>query len=74
MPDFHPAFLSGAREMNELLTAFSLLLVIEGVLPFLSPGIFRNVLIQMLQMDDRSMRISGLVSMVSGVVLLYLVK
>jgi hypothetical protein len=60
--------------MNELLTAFSLLLVIEGILPFLSPGTFRNILMQMLQMDDRSMRISGLVSMVSGVVLLYLVK
>ena len=60
--------------MNELLTAFSLLLVIEGVLPFLSPGTFRNILVQMLQMDDRSLRISGLVSMVSGVVLLYLVK
>ena len=60
--------------MNELLTAFSLLLVIEGILPFLSPGTFRNILMQMLQMDDRSLRISGLVSMVSGVVLLYLVK
>ena len=38
------------------------------------PDAMRKALAMMAQMDDRTMRISGLVSMVAGVVLLYLVK
>ncbi len=54
--------------------ATGLMLVIEGIIPFLKPEVMRNALAKMAQMDDRTMRISGLVSMVAGVVLLYLVK
>lgn len=54
--------------------ATALMLVIEGIIPFLKPDAMRKALAMMAQMDDRTMRISGLVSMVAGVVLLYLVK
>jgi hypothetical protein len=54
--------------------ATALMLVIEGIIPFLKPDAMRKALTMMAQMDDRTMRISGLVSMVAGVVLLYLVK
>lgn len=54
--------------------ATALMLVIEGIIPFLKPDAMRKALTMMAQMDDRAMRISGLVSMVAGVVLLYLVK
>lgn len=54
--------------------ATALMLVIEGVIPFLKPDAMRKALTRMAQMDDRAMRISGLASMVAGVVLLYLVK
>lgn len=60
--------------MNELLVALAMVMVIEGILPFLSPGSMRKYMNQMSQMDDRTLRITGLVSMVIGVVMLYLVK
>lgn len=60
--------------MDEFLAALALVMVIEGVLPFLSPGAMRKYMLQMLQMDDRTLRITGLVSMLVGLGLLYLVR
>ena len=48
--------------------------VLEGILPFLSPDSVRRLLLTMSQVDNRSLRISGLVSMLAGVGLLYLVR
>lgn len=59
---------------HDLLTALALLLVIEGILPFLNPAGLRKTLAVMSQMDDRTLRIAGLVSMVAGAVLLTLIK
>jgi len=59
---------------HDLLVAFALLLVLEGVWPFLSPDSLRRALQLMTEQDDRSLRITGLVSMVIGVVLLYVVN
>ena len=58
---------------HDLLAALALVMVIEGILPFLNPDAMRNVMRKMSDMDDRSLRISGLVSMALGVVMLYLV-
>lgn len=60
--------------MSDLWTAIALMLVVEGLLPSLSPGVFRRALVSMAQLDDRSLRVSGLASMVLGAVLLYLLK
>ena len=49
-------------------------LVIEGVLPFVSPPSLRRMLETVSQLDDRSLRITGLVSMILGVFMLYLVR
>ncbi|HQU14735.1 MAG: hypothetical protein B7Z66_04120 [Chromatiales bacterium 21-64-14] len=59
---------------HDLLTAFALMLVIEGILPFINPEALRRTLLQVAQLDARVLRIGALVSMVSGVVLLYLVR
>lgn len=59
--------------LNDLLAALALVLVVEGILPFLNPGALRRGLQSIGQMDDRSLRIVGLVSMLAGVALLYLV-
>ncbi|MEW7976034.1 MAG: DUF2065 domain-containing protein [Candidatus Sedimenticola endophacoides] len=59
---------------HEFLIALALLMVIEGVMPFLSPGGMRNMMLNLAQMDDRSLRTGGLVSMILGVVMLYLVN
>ncbi len=58
---------------NELWVALALLLVLEGIVPFLSPDALRRMLQVMATMDDRRMRIAGLISMLAGVGLLYLV-
>lgn len=63
-------------ELNwgDLLTALALVLVIEGIVPFVSPQSLRRMLETVSQLDDRSLRITGLVSMILGVAMLYLVR
>lgn len=58
---------------NELWIAVALMLVLEGIVPFLSPDTLRRMIVTMAQMDNRSMRIAGLLSMLAGLGLLYLV-
>ena len=59
---------------NDLLAAIALILVIEGVMPFLSPATVRRTMQQLTQLPDRVLRTIGLASMVCGVVLLYLIR
>ncbi len=56
---------------DELLAAFGLMLVLEGILPFLSPGVLRQTLLRMVQLEDRVLRLVGLASMVLGLLVLY---
>ena len=53
--------------------AIALVFIIEGMLPFISPGRWRNMLAMAEQMDDRVIRNIGLGSMLFGVFMLYLV-
>ncbi|SCZ49809.1 DUF2065 domain-containing protein [Thiohalomonas denitrificans] len=55
----------------DLGVAVSLVLVLEGLLPTLSPGYFRQLMVSVAQMDDRAIRVSGLISMILGAMLLY---
>lgn len=59
---------------HDLFAAIALILVIEGVLPFLNPAGLRNSLLMITRMDDRTLRIAGLVSMLVGVTLLYFIN
>lgn len=59
---------------HELLVALCLVLVVEGIFPFLSPGGWRKMLGTAMSMDDRSLRVMGLLSMLLGTVLLYWVN
>ena len=56
---------------QELLVAGCLVLVIEGVLPFIAPHKWRDMLANMLTLSDSTIRRIGLASMITGVVLLY---
>ena len=58
---------------NDLWVAMALMLVLEGIVPFLSPDALRRMLVTLMQMDNRRLRIAGLISMLAGVGLLYLV-
>ncbi|MBU2710902.1 DUF2065 domain-containing protein [Zooshikella harenae] len=57
---------------RELLVAFCLMLVIEGIIPFLYPHRWRELVAMLAQIDDKTLRIIGLVSMLTGTALLYL--
>lgn len=59
---------------TELLTAVGLVLVIEGLLPFLSPDTFRSAMRTVLSRNDNTLRIIGLCSMIVGVLLLTIVR
>ncbi len=56
-----------------LAVAIALVFIIEGLLPFISPGRWRKLLIVADQMEDKVIRNIGLGSMLFGVLLLYLV-
>ncbi|OQX36309.1 MAG: hypothetical protein B0D91_09265 [Oceanospirillales bacterium LUC14_002_19_P2] len=59
---------------HELIVAFCLLLVLEGIVPFLYPQRWRRLVEQLATVDDRTLRICGLISMLAGTLLLYLVR
>ena len=52
--------------------ALALVLVIEGLLPFLSPSGWRRMFQQVLQLQDGQLRFFGLCSIVAGLVVLWL--
>jgi uncharacterized protein YjeT (DUF2065 family) len=54
-----------------LLGALALMLVIEGLLPFLSPSTWRQVFERAVQMSDGQIRFIGLSSMLAGLVMLF---
>lgn len=54
-----------------LLGALALMLVIEGLLPFLSPSTWRHVFERAVQMSDGQIRFIGLSSMLAGLVMLF---
>jgi uncharacterized protein YjeT (DUF2065 family) len=56
--------------LNLLLLAFALMLVIEGLLPFLAPRIWRETFRRVTELSDGQIRFIGLSSMMVGVVLL----
>jgi len=55
-------------------SAIALLLVFEGIMPFLAPSRWRNMAALLAQIDDRSMRRMGLVSMLLGAGALYFIN
>lgn len=54
-------------------TAFALVLIIEGMTPFLSPSQLRRTLLLVLTQSDTTLRSLGLASMLIGLILLYLI-
>ncbi len=59
---------------NDLLVAVALVLVLEGIIPFIAPEKFRQALTQLSQLSDQALRIIGLVSMTFGIIFLYILR
>ena len=57
---------------STLLMAVALVLVIEGLLPFLAPNLWRETFRRILLLSDGQIRFFGLSSMLAGLLLLYI--
>lgn len=59
---------------TELWIALALVLVIEGLLPAMSPESYRRAMVSVSQLDRRAIRTMGMLSMIAGAILLYFLK
>ena len=55
---------------TSLFIAFALMLVLEGLVPFLAPGVWRETFRRLIQLTDGQIRFIGLTSMLVGIILL----
>jgi len=59
---------------HPVLAAFALVLVLEGIMPFLAPTQWKQMLQHISQMPDRQLRIMGAGMMVVGVILFKIIQ
>jgi uncharacterized protein len=59
---------------HDFWVAMALVFVIEGVFPFLAPNAMRRMMLDVARADNRTLRIVGLLSMIGGVGMLYLIN
>lgn len=59
---------------HNLGVAIALLLILEGIFPFINPGGMRRTLLAISQLPDQPLRFAGLTSMLLGLVLLYVIN
>ncbi len=58
---------------GEILTAIALVIVLEGLLPAISPKAYRRAVAQLAAATERSIRYTGLALMVAGALLLHFI-
>lgn len=58
----------------ELASAFALVFIIEGILPLISPKLWREIFTKMIEFNDGQLRTVGLFSMIMGLLILILVR
>lgn len=59
---------------SDLFTAFALVLVLEGIMPFAIPDAWRRIMTQAAEMDRGQLRAAGAAMMLLGLILLYLIR
>ncbi len=55
---------------HELLRALALIMVIEGLIPFLAPHRFRAALLRLMALDERVLRTVGFAAVLIGLLIL----
>lgn len=56
------------------LLGLAMMLIVEGVIPFVSPGLWRETFRKLLTLKDGQLRFVGMTAMLSGIILLYWIK
>ena len=67
-------YFSVAEMWQDILTAFALYLIIEGMIPFVGPDFFRKTVAKMAELDDNHLRATGLTIMATGLIMLFVVR
>ncbi|TQV86958.1 DUF2065 domain-containing protein [Aliikangiella coralliicola] len=60
--------------MSDLWAAIAIALILEGMMPFLSPRVWKETLTKFLRLPDERVRGFGFIAMLGGVLLLFLVR
>ena len=60
--------------MELWVSALALMLILEGILPFTVPKMWRETFRRIIELNDGQLRFAGLASMLCGLVLLFLVQ
>lgn len=60
--------------MEFVIVVLGVVMIVEGIPWFLSPGGYKRLLLQVLPLGDAMLRAFGLVMMLSGLLIVYLVK
>lgn len=58
--------------MKDLLRAVALMILLEGLWPFIAPARFRETMLRIAQLDERALRVLGAASLIIGLVCLQL--
>ena len=56
------------------LLGLAMMLIVEGMIPFVSPGLWRETFRKLLSLKDGQLRFVGMTAMLSGIILLYWIK
>ncbi len=59
---------------DSLWTAFALVLVVEGLLPFVAPGIWRESFRKLVELSDGQLRFIGLISIAIGLAAFWVIR
>jgi uncharacterized protein YjeT (DUF2065 family) len=59
---------------ENLLLAFALMLVLEGLVPFIAPSAWRETFRRLIEFSDGQVRFVGLTSMLVGIILIMIFK
>jgi len=59
---------------TDIFTAFALYLIIEGMIPFVGPHLFRRSVMRISEMNDNQLRMTGMLVMAAGLILLFIVR
>ncbi len=51
---------------HPIIAAIALVMIFEGLLPFIAPKAWKNILLQLAQMDEIHLRIFGAIMLVAG--------
>jgi uncharacterized protein len=61
-------------DWTDLFAALAIVCIIEGIMPFINPSAMKRLLARMASVEEREMRIAGLLSMLAGLAILYMVR